>query len=73
MVDFLRVSGSMDDRLIEYVDHLHEHFVDPVVMQRGRYMPPSAPGYSSTMHPASLDEYAFPNGSAWALQASPSR
>jgi len=66
MVDFLRVSGSMDDRLIEYVDHLHEHFVDPVVMQQGRYMPPVAPGYSSTMRPESLDAYSFPNGSAWA-------
>jgi L-fuconate dehydratase len=66
MVDFLRVSGSMDDRLIEYVDHLHEHFVDPVVMHEGRYMPPTAPGYSSTMRPASLDAYAFPTGSEWA-------
>jgi L-fuconate dehydratase len=69
MVDFLLVSGSMEDRLIEYVDHLHEHFVDPVVMQRGRYMPPTAPGYSSTMHAASLDEYTFPTGSAWAPMA----
>jgi L-fuconate dehydratase len=66
MVDFVRVSGSMDDRLIEYVDHLHEHFVDPVVMQRGRYMPPIAPGYSSTMRPASLESHAFPGGSVWA-------
>jgi L-fuconate dehydratase len=65
MVDFLRVSGSMDDRLIEYVDHLHEHFVNPVVMHQGRYMPPSAPGYSSTMWPESLDAYTFPAGSAW--------
>jgi L-fuconate dehydratase len=73
MVDFLRVSGSMDDRLIEYVDHLHEHFVDPVVMQRGRYMPPTAPGYSSTMKPASLAEYAFPNGAAWATVGSTPR
>jgi L-fuconate dehydratase len=66
MVDFLRISGSMDDRLIEYVDHLHEHFVDPVVMRDGRYMPPTQPGYSATMYPASLDAYSFPNGSAWA-------
>jgi len=65
MVDFLRVSGSMDDRLIEYVDHLHEHFVDPVIMHAGRYMPPSAPGYSSTMWPASLEAHAFPTGSEW--------
>jgi L-fuconate dehydratase len=51
--------------LIEYVDHLHEHFCDPVVMRRGRYMPPTQPGYSATMRPESLDAYAFPNGSAW--------
>ena len=65
MVDFMRISGSMDDRLIEYVDHLHEHFVDPVVMRDGRYMPPTQPGYSATMYPASLDAYSFPGGSAW--------
>lgn len=65
MVDFLRISGSMDDRLIEYVDHLHEHFVAPVVMRGGRYMPPSVAGYSAEMKSESLSEYAFPNGSAW--------
>src|SRR5207253_11460722 len=57
MVDYLRVSGSMDDRLIEYVDHLHEHFVNPVVMQRGRYMPPAAPGYSATIFESSIAAY----------------
>jgi L-fuconate dehydratase len=65
MVDFLRISGSMDDRLIEYVDHLHEDFVAPVVMRGGRYLPPSVAGYSAEMKPESLNEYAFPNGSAW--------
>jgi L-fuconate dehydratase len=65
MVDFVRVSGSMDDRLIEYVDHLHEHFVNPVVMRQGRYMPPTGPGYSATMYPASIAAYTFPGGSAW--------
>src|SRR5438874_9705988 len=65
MVDFLRISGSMDDRLIEYVDHLHEHFLDPVVMRAGRYMPPTQPGYSAAMRPESLGTYAFPHGSAW--------
>jgi L-fuconate dehydratase len=49
MWDFVSVSGRMDDRVTEFVDHLHEHFVDPVVMRRGRYMPPSAPGYSATI------------------------
>jgi L-fuconate dehydratase len=73
MVDFLRVSGSMDDRLIEYVDHLHEHFVYPVVMQRGRYMPPTAPGYSAEIKAESLDAHAFPNGSVWATPVAAAR
>jgi L-fuconate dehydratase len=70
MVDYLRISGSMDDRLIEYVDHLHEHFVNPVVMQRGRYMPPTAPGYSATMHASSIAAHTFPSGAVWAPTAS---
>jgi L-fuconate dehydratase len=65
MVDFLRISGSMDDRLIEYVDHLHEHFLAPVVMRGGRYMPPTLPGYSAEMKPESLTAFAYPNGAAW--------
>ncbi len=63
--DYIAVSGSLEGRRIEYVDHLHEHFIDPVVMSRDRYMPPQAPGYSITMKPESLDFYAFPNGGAW--------
>jgi len=51
--------------VIEYVDHLHEHFADPVVVVNGRYMAPSAPGYSITMKPESLKRYAFPDGAAW--------
>ena len=66
MFDFLCVSGSMDDRIVEYVDHLHEHFLDPVVIRGGRYMPPSVPGYSITMRPESLEEFAYPDGGAWA-------
>jgi len=63
--DYIAVSGSMDGRRIEYVDHLHEHFVNPVVIRNGRYMPPDAPGYSITMKPESLEFFAFPNGGAW--------
>jgi L-fuconate dehydratase len=63
--DFIAVSGSLDNRVAEYVDHLHEHFVDPVVVDRGRYRVPSAPGYSITMKPESLRAYAYPHGSAW--------
>lgn len=66
MFDFVCVSGSTENRIIEYVDHLHEHFLDPVVVRGGRYMPPSAPGYSITMRSESLDEYAYPDGAAWA-------
>ncbi len=64
--DYLCVSGSLEHRVVEYVDHLHEHFVHPVVIRNGRYVVPTAPGYSITMQPASLERYAFPGGSAWA-------
>ena len=63
--DYIAVSGSLSGRRIEFVDHLHEHFVDPVVIRGGRYLPPSAPGYSIAMKPESLSDYAFPNGKAW--------
>ncbi|HEV7993092.1 MAG TPA: L-fuconate dehydratase [Gemmatimonadaceae bacterium] len=69
--DYICVSGSLENRIIEYVDHLHEHFVDPVVMRGGRYLPPTAPGYSITMRPESLREYAYPSGGAWAGVARP--
>lgn len=52
--------------MLEYVDHLHEHFLEPVVIRNGRYMPPKRPGYSIEMHPETLVNYAYPNGSAWA-------
>jgi L-fuconate dehydratase len=63
--DFVAVSGSLDERVVEYVDHLHEHFVDPVVIRDGRYVVPEAPGYSITMQPASLERFAYPDGAAW--------
>ena len=64
--DYVAVSGSLENRVLEYVDHLHEHFIDPVIMQDGRYMPPEAPGYSITMKENSLDEHSFPDGAQWA-------
>jgi L-fuconate dehydratase len=67
IVDYLRVSASLEDRVIEYVDHLHEHFVDPVVMRGGCYLPPRAPGYSAAMLPDSLAAYAFPGGAMWTV------
>jgi L-fuconate dehydratase len=63
--DYVCVSASLENRLLEFVDHLHEHFIDPVTMKNGRYMPPSLPGYSITMKAASLDEHEYPVGSAW--------
>jgi L-fuconate dehydratase len=65
--DYIACSGSLENRVLEYVDHLHEHFVDPVRMKEGRYMPPTAPGYGITMKPQSLREYQFPDGAAWKL------
>jgi L-fuconate dehydratase len=63
--DYVAISGSLENRRIEYVEHLHEHFIDPVVIKNGRYMPPIAPGYSITVKPESLAFYAYPEGGAW--------
>src|SRR5437879_1059087 len=63
--DYLCVSASLEDRVVEYVDHLHEHFVNPVVIRDGHYMPPTAPGYSITMRPESMAAYAYPDGPVW--------
>lgn len=65
MLDFISISGTMEDRIIEYVDHLHEHFYDPVVIKNGAYMPPQLPGYSITMKEQSLIDYSFPDGKVW--------
>ena len=65
MWDYIAVSGRMDDRVAEFVDHLHEHFDAPVVMRRGRYMPPAAPGYSSTIARESRVAYRYPDGPVW--------
>jgi L-fuconate dehydratase len=65
MVDFISISGSLHNRVIEYVDHLHEHFLEPVHIQNGCYMPPKDPGYSIAMRPESLEDYAFPDGKVW--------
>jgi L-fuconate dehydratase len=67
--DFVAVSGSLENRVTEYVDHLHEHFVDPCIVENGAYVLPTLPGYSAEMHESSLAEYAFPDGSYWASSA----
>jgi L-fuconate dehydratase len=63
--DYIACSASLENRVIEYVDHLHEHFVDPVRIARGRYLPPLRPGYSGEMKRESREEFEFPNGKAW--------
>jgi L-fuconate dehydratase len=70
MFDFVAVGASSDGRWIEYVDHLHEHFTDPVVIERGRYRAPLAPGGGARLRDASIAEFAFPGGPAWASVAS---
>jgi L-fuconate dehydratase len=65
MADFVAITGRKDDRAIEFVDHLHEHFVDPVRIERGHYLAPSAPGFSAEMHPASVQDHLFPGGIVW--------
>jgi L-fuconate dehydratase len=65
-VDFIAISGTRDGRMIEYVDHLHEHFVDPVVISRGSYSLPTTAGYSAEMRPESIARYRYPDGLEWA-------
>lgn len=65
MIDYIAISGKLDDRIIEFVDHLHEHFIEPVVIKNGAYLPPKLPGYSITMKNNSLDTYEFPSGKFW--------
>jgi len=70
LFDYVAVSADLTDRVIEYVDHLHEHFVSPVVMCDDRYMPPEDPGYSAEMHGDSLERHLFPGGGAWIVSRS---
>jgi L-fuconate dehydratase len=65
MFDYVAISGQLEGRMIEFVDHLHEHFVVPVDVHGGRYWPPVAPGGGSEMKAHSLAEFAFPAGPAW--------
>ena len=63
--DYVCVSGSLENRVTEFVDHLHEHFVDPCVVTNGSYVLPTQPGYSAEMYQSTLDEYSYPSGSFW--------
>ncbi|MFZ4894775.1 enolase C-terminal domain-like protein [Plantibacter sp. Mn2098] len=66
--DYVAVSGTLENRVTEFVDHLHEHFTDPCIVENGHYTMPGRPGYSAEIHTASVAEYAFPDGSYWVAQ-----
>ncbi|MFF9206108.1 L-fuconate dehydratase [Streptomyces sp. NPDC014986] len=66
MFDYVALSGTTEDRVIEYVDHLHDHFLDPVVIRGGHYTAPRAPGFSAAVRPESLARYTYPGGAFWA-------
>ena len=59
MIDYLCIAGTREGRVIEYVDHLHEHFLDPCTIRDAAYMPPEMPGFSIEMRPERLDTYRF--------------
>jgi L-fuconate dehydratase len=69
--DYIAVSGSLENRTCEFVDHLHEHFVHPVRVKGGRYLAPTAPGYSAEVKPGSLERFEYPGGDAWATAEHP--
>ncbi|HDL8225205.1 TPA: fuconate dehydratase [Yersinia enterocolitica] len=65
LFDYIAVSASLDKRVLEYVDHLHENFIEPITINRGRYMPSKLPGYSVTMKEESLARFEYPQGEEW--------
>lgn len=73
MIDYVQISASLDDRVIEFVDHLHEHFEDPCEIKNGAYVTPSKPGYSIKMHEKSIAQYTYPSGSEWQKRLSPQK
>ena len=68
MIDYISISARHDRNVAEYVDHLHEHFVDPCIVKNGKYLAPQAAGYSITMKPQSMADYAYPDGTYWAKE-----
>ncbi|MDX6325034.1 MAG: L-fuconate dehydratase, partial [Nocardioidaceae bacterium] len=67
-IDYDAVTGTLDNRVTEYIDHLHEHYTDPVDVERGAYRLPRRPGYSAEMHADSVATYSYPTGSYWATR-----
>ena len=68
MFDYVAISGTMEGRSIEYVDHLHEHFTDPVRILNGCYVAPTAPGMSAELRSDTVERYGFPYGAVWARE-----
>jgi L-fuconate dehydratase len=65
MIDYVQISADIGERVIEFADHLHEHFVDPCDIQDGAYQVPRQPGFSVKMHDESLNRFEYPNGPEW--------
>jgi L-fuconate dehydratase len=68
MFDYVALSATTQDRVIEFVDHLHEHFLEPARIVRGRYAAPALPGFSAEMHAESIATYSYPTGTYWTSQ-----
>lgn len=66
--DYVAVSGTLDNRVTEFVDHLHEHFTDPCIVRDGHYTLPSRPGYSAQLRDEAVATYAYPGGRYWSGQ-----
>ena len=66
MFDYVAVSGSLEGRMTEYADHLHEHMVQRLVVDRGRYRAPLGPGLGVELEPESMATYRYPDGRYWA-------
>jgi L-fuconate dehydratase len=73
MFDYVALSGTQEDRYIEFVDHLHEHFEVPAVVRGGRYFAPTGPGAGAQMRGASVEKFTYPGGTAWISGSSPAR
>jgi L-fuconate dehydratase len=73
MFDYLAISATTEGRMVEHVDHLHEHFVDPVKIEAGHYVAPRAPGAGAQIHPASITEFLYPSGPQWTSQRVPTQ
>jgi L-fuconate dehydratase len=71
MFDYVALSGTLQNRFIEFVDHLHEHFEVPAVVRDGRYLAPTEPGAGARMRSASIEEFSFPHGTTWTSGGSP--